>query len=142
MQGKQRTDVIHLAVKRWQTVHGLVLVVGLHDAHGEFAAADAVDVGHATAAGGRIALDAVGLAVTVHKAADILAGDIINAGLAAGAYGYKLVIGRLDRGGCGQAGQGSGQGQQQGFDVFHGRLRGCVQAENRLAVHCRQLDSA
>ena len=99
-------------------MHGLELVVRLHDAEVEFATADTVDVGHAAAAGGRVALDAVLSSATVEETADRLTGYVINAGLAAGADGDELLFG-LYGAAQGDTCKCSGQGPCQGF-TFHG----------------------
>ncbi|MNZ97460.1 hypothetical protein D3C78_1166980 [compost metagenome] len=120
LQGEHRADVVHRAfgLERRFALHRLVLVVGLHDAEVEFTAADAVDVGHAAAAGRGVALDLVLGRAAVEEPADRLAGHVVDAGLAAGADGDELVLclnGAAQREAC----QCCRQGPCQGF-AFHG----------------------
>ncbi len=88
-------------------------MIGLHDAEVEFAAANAVDVGHTAAAGRGIALDLVIGRAAIEEAADRLARDIVDAGLAAGAYGHEALL-RLYRATKRYADQSSRQGACQG----------------------------
>src|SRR5690606_28698014 len=92
LQREDRTDVIHRAfvLERLEAFHRLVLMVGLHDAEVELAAAQAVDVGYAATAGGGVALQIFG--VTVDEAADRLPRHVIDAGLTPSADGDELLF--------------------------------------------------
>jgi hypothetical protein len=69
---------------------GTELDVGLHHAHVELAGLHAVDVGHGAAGGGGVTAYVVLVAAAVHHAADGLADDIVDAGLAAGTDGDEI----------------------------------------------------
>jgi hypothetical protein len=118
LQREDSADVIHLAFAlEWlQTFHGLVLMVRLHDAEVEFAAAQTIDVGYAAAAGGCVALEV--FSVAVDEATDRLPGDIVNACLATGADGHELLL-RLSHTAQPSPRQSGGKYPCQGF-AFHG----------------------
>src|SRR5690606_12299201 len=120
LQREHGTDVAHRAFgfERRGAVEGLELVVGLHDAEIEFAAANAVHVGYATAAGRGVALDAVLGGAAVEETADGLTGNVIDACLAAGADGDEFFF-SLCHTSQGSARKRGGQDPCQGF-AFHG----------------------
>ncbi|MNG17642.1 hypothetical protein D3C84_1016420 [compost metagenome] len=88
-------------------------MVGLHDAEVELTAADAVDVGHATATGRRIALDLVIGGAAIEETTNGLARHVVDAGLTTGAYGHEALL-RLQRTTESSTDQGSRQGARQG----------------------------
>ncbi len=115
LQGEDGTDVVHgtFGLERGQPLHRLVLVVGLHDAEVEFAAANTVDVGDTAAAGRGVALDLMLGGTTIEEAADRLTCHIIDAGLTAGADGHEALL-RLYRTTKWYADQSSRQCARQG----------------------------
>jgi hypothetical protein len=86
VQREHGTHTFELASVRkvLHTFIGFVLNVRLHDAHVHFTTTDGVDVSHGAAAGRRVTADAVLVSVAIDQAANRLANDVIDAGLAAG----------------------------------------------------------
>src|SRR5690606_30910600 len=118
LQGEDSTDVVHRAffLERSNAFHCLVLVIGLHDAEVEFAAAQAVDVRNTTTTGGRVALEV--FRVAVDEAADGLSGNVVHPRLAASADGDETFL-RLSRTAQASPRQRGGKYPCQGF-AFHG----------------------
>jgi hypothetical protein len=73
-------------------VVGVILPIGLGDAHVHVAGFDGVQIGDRAAGRGRGALDVVRRLTPVHQLADRLADDVIDAGLAAGSDGDESLV--------------------------------------------------
>src|SRR5690606_32833954 len=118
LQGEDRADVIHLPflVEGYGAFHRLVLVVRLHDAEIELAAAQAIDVRNTSTAGRSVALEV--LSVAIDEAADRLTGNVVHTGLSASADGDETFL-RLSRTAQASPRQRGGKYPCQGF-AFHG----------------------
>src|SRR5690606_21284087 len=141
LQGENGAQIIHrpFFLERRQTFHRLVLMVGLHHAEVELAAAQTVDVGHAAATGRSIALDVLGVAVD--EAADRLPRHVINARLTTGTDGYEPFL-RLRHTTQTGSRQCSGKDPCQGFALHGCTPFGCF-LDTRAPFECaRVLESS